>query len=103
MLCVNYRSPPTLLSQPIPYLSQLVSPLTQFEKNIFKRVKWFQEEGQGYFYQQSGSPQTLGYGLADSPIGLLGWIWEKLHLLSDQYPWTDDEGVCSSLARLQPN
>jgi hypothetical protein len=33
----------------------------------------------------------LGYGLADSPLGLLAWIFEKLHDWSDSYPWTDDE------------
>ena len=75
----------------------MVSPLTDFEKKIFERVKWFQEEGLGYFYQQSTNPQTLGYSLADSPSGLLGWIWEKLYLGSDKYPWTDDEGIVASL------
>ena len=36
---------------------------------------------QGYGYQQiqGTKPQTLGYGLADSPSGLLGWIIEKFH------------------------
>jgi len=90
-----HRNEPSLLSQPIPYLSKVVSPLTDFEKKIFERVKWFQEEGLGYFYQQSTNPQTLGYSLADSPSGLLGWIWEKLYLGSDKYPWTDDEGIAS--------
>jgi len=55
-------------------------------------MKWFQEEGRGYFMQQSTQPQTLGYGLADSPVGLLGWIYEKLLNWTDDYPWTDDEG-----------
>jgi len=41
--------------------------------------------------QQSTQPQTLGYGLADSPAGLLGWIYEKLVNWTDGYPWTDDE------------
>ncbi|KAE9387772.1 alpha/beta-hydrolase [Gymnopus androsaceus JB14] len=45
----------------------------------------------GYFKQQSTKPQTLGYSLADSPVGLLAWIYEKLVGWSDSYPWTDDE------------
>jgi len=94
---ITCRNEPSLLSQPIPYLSKVISPLTDFEKKIFERVKWFQEEGLGYFYQQSTNPQTLGYSLADSPSGLLGWIWEKLYLGSDKYPWTDDEGIVASL------
>ena len=33
----------------------------------------------------------MGYSLADSPVGLLSWIYEKLHDWTDEYPWTDDE------------
>ncbi|KAJ3475637.1 hypothetical protein NLI96_g11708 [Meripilus lineatus] len=36
-------------------------------------------------------PQTLGYSLADSPVGLLAWIYEKLVNWADDYPWDDDE------------
>jgi pimeloyl-ACP methyl ester carboxylesterase len=32
----------------------------------------------GYSTQQSTRPQTLGYGLADSPVGQAAWIYEKL-------------------------
>ncbi len=50
----------------------------------------------GYFMVQSTKPQTIGYSFADSPVGLLAWIYEKLVAASDNYPWTDDEGACSS-------
>jgi pimeloyl-ACP methyl ester carboxylesterase len=33
--------------------------------------------GNGYFEIQSNRPQTLAYGLTDSPVGLLGWIVER--------------------------
>jgi hypothetical protein len=36
-------------------------------------------------------PQSLAYGLWDSPVGLLAWIREKLDTWTDNYPWTDDE------------
>lgn len=49
--------------------------------------------GRGYLTQQSTRPQTLGYGLTDSPVGLLGWIYEKLVMWTDKYPWTNDEGA----------
>ncbi|MEM1402471.1 MAG: epoxide hydrolase family protein [Pseudomonadota bacterium] len=39
----------------------------------------------GYSKQQSSRPQTLGYGLADSPVGQLAWIAEKF------WAWTDCE------------
>ena len=40
----------------------------------------------GYAAQQSTRPQTLGYGLADSPVGQCAWIVEKLRA------WTDGDG-----------
>lgn len=44
--------------------------------------KW----GTGYSKQQSTRPQTLGYGLADSPVGQLAWIVEKF------WDWADCDG-----------
>ena len=41
--------------------------------------------------EQSTKPQTLAYGLHDSPVALLAWIYEKLHDWTDSYAWTDDE------------
>lgn len=49
------------------------------------------QEGSGYRALQSTKPQTLAYSLSDSPVGLLAWIYEKLHDWTDSYPWTDDE------------
>ncbi|KAM5481338.1 putative microsomal epoxide hydrolase [Microsporum audouinii] len=48
-------------------------------------------QGNGYMAQQGSRPQTLGYSLQDSPVGLLAWIYEKLHAWTDSYPWTEDE------------
>ena len=42
--------------------------------------------GLGYSTQQSTRPQTLGYGLADSPAAQCAWIVEKFHA------WTDGDG-----------
>jgi hypothetical protein len=50
-----------------------------------------QKRGRGYFVEQSTKPQTLAHSLTDSPIGLLAWIYEKLHDWTDAYPWTEDE------------
>jgi pimeloyl-ACP methyl ester carboxylesterase len=46
---------------------------------------WDQEEG-GYNAIQSTRPQTLAYGLNDSPAGLMAWIVEKWRV------WTDPDG-----------
>ena len=59
-----------------------------------ERTHWFETKGFGYFTQQQSNPQTLNYGLADSPAGLLAWIYEKLVDWTDSYPWEDDEGMC---------
>ena len=47
----------------------------------------------GYYAVQSTKPQTLAYAQADSPVGLLAWIYEKLVKITDEYAWTDDEGA----------
>ncbi|KIJ34260.1 hypothetical protein M422DRAFT_782904 [Sphaerobolus stellatus SS14] len=49
------------------------------------------DDSMGYMRIQSTKPQTLAYGLTDSPVGLLAWIYEKLHGWSDDYQWTPDE------------
>ena len=46
----------------------------------------FYQEG-GYVMIQSTRPQTLAYGLSDSPIGLAAWIIEKF------YGWSDIDGA----------
>jgi len=40
-------------------------------------------DGTGYMAIQSTRPQTLAYGLTDSPTGLAAWILEKFHAWSD--------------------
>lgn len=45
--------------------------------------RWTKEES-GYISIQGTKPQTLAYGLADSPAGLAAWIAEKFR------SWTDD-------------
>jgi epoxide hydrolase len=39
--------------------------------------------GTGYMAIQSTKPQTLAYGLTDSPVGLAAWIMEKFQVWSD--------------------
>jgi pimeloyl-ACP methyl ester carboxylesterase len=54
-------------------------------------ASWFTEEG-AYEHQQMTRPVTLGYGLSDSPVGMLAWIVEKYHA------WTDHpESALSAL------
>ncbi|KAF8918946.1 Alpha/Beta hydrolase protein [Mucidula mucida] len=82
---------PPSINRPISYLKHLVTPYTVAEKAALQKSQWFERHGRGYHHEQATQPQTLGYSLADSPVGLLGWIYEKLYVWSDKYPWTDDE------------
>lgn len=50
-------------------------------------LKYYQDWDSGYSKQQATRPQTVGYGLVDSPVGLAGWIYEKM------WAWTDNAGA----------
>ena len=50
------------------------------------RARAYRDRDAGYSKQQSTRPQTLGYGLADSPAGQAMWILEKF------WRWTDCDG-----------
>ncbi|KAL8756328.1 MAG: hypothetical protein Q9184_004537 [Pyrenodesmia sp. 2 TL-2023] len=82
---------PTFFSNPLLYLQHKLSSYNAREKGAADRNKWFAKEGSGYRQEQATKPQTLGYSLSDSPVGLLAWIYEKLHDWTDNYPWTEDE------------
>jgi pimeloyl-ACP methyl ester carboxylesterase len=45
----------------------------------------------GYRTQQATKPQTLGYGMMDSPVGVAAWITEKFYHWSDLRDKTMDE------------
>ncbi|MCB1644737.1 MAG: alpha/beta fold hydrolase [Pseudomonadales bacterium] len=57
--------------------------VTEAEKQILAERKAHMAEGLGYQAIQGTKPQTLGYGLNDSPVGLAAWISEKFHSWSD--------------------
>jgi pimeloyl-ACP methyl ester carboxylesterase len=59
------------------------SELNDAERDYLKRVaRWEKEEG-AYAEIQGTDPQTLAYGLNDSPVGLAAWILEKFRAWSD--------------------
>lgn len=80
--------PPTLLSAPLAYLRWTFSGLlySKFEKNALAVRKNFELDQSGYLEQQKTRPQTLGFALGDSPLGLLAWFVEKFH------DWVDVNG-----------
>jgi pimeloyl-ACP methyl ester carboxylesterase len=57
--------------------------LEPFEKVRYDRLQQWNADGSGYFQIMATRPQTIGYGLTDSPVGLLAWIGEKFADWSD--------------------
>jgi len=51
--------------------------LTDVERDRVRRIEAFMQEEFGYIAIQSTRPQTLAYGLTDSPVGQLAWIMDK--------------------------
>jgi pimeloyl-ACP methyl ester carboxylesterase len=65
--------------------------LTEAEKKYRQAgMQWNQTEG-AYAILQSSKPQSLGYGLNDSPVALAGWLIEKF------YAWSDCNGNLESI------
>lgn len=59
---------------------------TSSEKKYFEATKKWQMTEGAYSMIQSTKPQTLAYGLNDSPVGLAAWIIEKFK------SWSDNDG-----------
>ena len=75
------------LNMPVgrPTQEALANPTAEEQRamaELAEHRKW----GTGYSKQQSTRPQTLGYGLVDSPVGQLAWIVEKF------WAWSDCDG-----------
>ena len=51
--------------------------LSDGETAMLKSLEYYDRWDSGYSKQQSTRPQSLGYGLADSPAGQAAWIYEK--------------------------
>ncbi|WP_338465832.1 epoxide hydrolase [Novosphingobium sp. ZN18A2] len=56
------------------------------EQRALAALQHYQEWDSGYSTQQRTRPQTIGYSLVDSPVGLAAWIYEKM------WAWTDNAG-----------
>ena len=67
----------------IPGMASRLDQNDPVDKLILDRMDAFLREGSGYLAIQNSRPQTIGYGLADSPLLQLAWIAEKV------YEWTD--------------
>ncbi|MFG2345270.1 epoxide hydrolase family protein [Streptomyces phaeochromogenes] len=60
-----------------PVAEDVQAELTDRERQSLAAIGRFTSDGFGYNVLQSTRPQTLAYGLTDSPVGQLAWIMEK--------------------------
>jgi microsomal epoxide hydrolase len=63
---------------------------TEEERRYLGELTTFLKEETGYQWIQGTRPQTLAFGLSDSPVGLAAWIVEKFRA------WTDNDGTPDS-------
>ena len=73
-----------------PYTGEGSRPLSAAERAYLEQRQRWDESERGYSAIQSTKPQTLAYGLSDSPAGLAAWILEKWR------SWTDSGGDLES-------
>ncbi|WP_329474764.1 epoxide hydrolase [Kribbella sp. NBC_01510] len=69
-----------------PYTGPGSRPLSEAERNYLAQYRRWRDDDRGYGAIQSTRPQTVGYGLNDSPAGLAAWILEKWR------GWADSAG-----------
>ena len=62
---------------------ETMNELSEKEQSALAAMNYYNEWDSGYSKQQSTRPQTVAYGLSDSPVGQMSWIIEKF------YSWTD--------------
>ncbi|KAG0244629.1 hypothetical protein BGW41_006868 [Actinomortierella wolfii] len=86
--------PPRPLAQPLGFLKAITGFVLpgliyrndrRAQDSVRGLVTYARQEG-GYFLLQSTKPQTLGYALQDSPMGLLAWLTEKYLSWADLDP-----------------
>ena len=67
-------------------LEDIPAGLSAEENRAVDQARVFRTQGIGYFKELSTKPQTMGYGLLDSPVALATFIYEKFHT------WSDNKG-----------
>jgi pimeloyl-ACP methyl ester carboxylesterase len=80
------------LLPPIP----MTEDISEDEQRGIDRMNAYNDVDSGYYKEQSTKPQTIGYALDDSPVGLAAWVLEKFRT------WTEpSEGFESSFTKDQ--
>jgi epoxide hydrolase len=73
-------------NMPILSPSEALQGLSEYENDALASAQYYWDWDSGYAKEQSTRPQTIGYGLVDSPVAQAAWIIEKF------WAWTDSDG-----------
>lgn len=102
--CIGSINPPGLkaihLNLVVPSPSTDPSQFTKDEKEALDDLQFYTDWDSGYSKQQSTRPQTIGYGLNDSPVALAAWVFEKFHFWTDK---TSDQVSAVSADKILDN
>lgn len=60
--------------------------LSAKERRAFEQLQAFYRDNSAYAAMMNTRPQTIGYSLVDSPVGMAAWMYEKIA------QWTDSGG-----------
>ena len=75
------------LNMPLVHPSKSIkTDMTGFELRCLEAINYYNLSDSGYSKIQTTKPQTIGYGLVDSPVALATWIIDKF------WQWTDCKG-----------
>ena len=85
---IGYKAPPELVGihlnmamfQPT---DQERADATPHEKEMLASAQRYDQQFSGYFKLQASRPQSVGFSLADSPVGLAAWIYALFQDVSD--------------------
>lgn len=69
-----------------PPAPEMLEDVTEEEQSSLDALTYYDQWDSGYSKQQGTRPQTVGYGLTDSPAGQAAWIIEKF------WAWMDCDG-----------
>lgn len=89
LLGIHVNMPGTVPSDVLRHLRNFdpaPAELSERERIAYDRLAHFYRDGFGYAAMMNQSPQTIGYALADSPVGMAAYYYDKFA------EWTDSGG-----------
>ena len=85
---IGHKAPPGCIGIHLNFVMYQPTPdeiagATSHEQAMLDSMRFYQERLSGYAKLQSTRPQTIGYALADSPVGQAAWIYAMFQDVSD--------------------